>query len=88
MTKQMENSEKELWPRIQAVLKAEIGEDAYNAWISNLTFKRIEDGTVLFSSRTPFVRDWVRRHYADRIKDLWIREGQNVFGVDIAVEKG
>ncbi|MHA1543656.1 MAG: chromosomal replication initiator protein DnaA, partial [Alphaproteobacteria bacterium] len=38
--------------------------------------------------RTPFVRDWVRRHYADRIKDLWIREGQNVFGVDIAVEKG
>ncbi len=84
----MKNNEKELWPRIQAVLKAEIGEDAYNAWISNLTFKRIEDGTVLFSSRTPFVRDWVRRHYADRIKDLWIREGQNVFAVDIAVEKG
>ncbi|MEE8294342.1 MAG: chromosomal replication initiator protein DnaA [Sphingomonadales bacterium] len=88
MTKQMENSEKELWLRIQAVLKAEIGEDAYNAWISNLTFKRIEDGTVLFSARTPFVRDWVRRHYADRIRGLWNREGQNVFGVDIAVEKG
>lgn len=84
----MENNEKELWSRIQAVLKAEIGEDAYNAWISNLTFKRIEDGTVLFSARTPFVRDWVRRHYADRIRDLWSREGQNVFGVDIAVEKG
>ncbi len=84
----MENSEKELWLRIQAVLKAEIGEDAYNAWISNLTFKRIEDGTVLFSARTPFVRDWVRRHYADRIRDLWNREGQNVFGVDIAVDKG
>jgi chromosomal replication initiator protein len=74
--------------RIQAVLKAEIGEDAYNAWISNLTFKRIEDGTVLFSARTPFIRDWVRRHYADRIRDLWNREGQNVFGVDIAVAKG
>ncbi len=84
----MENNEKELWVRIQAVLKAEIGEDAYNAWISNLTFRRIEDGTVLFSARTPFVRDWVRRHYADRIRDLWNREGQNVFGVDIAVEKG
>jgi len=84
----MENIEKELWLRIQAVLKAEIGEDAYNAWISNLTFKRIEDGTVLFSARTPFVRDWVRRHYADRIRGLWNREGQNVFGVDIAVEKG
>lgn len=88
MSKHMENSEKELWVRIQAVLKAEIGEDAYNAWISKLTFKRIEDGTVLFSARTPFVRDWVRRHYADRIRDLWKREGQNVFGVDIAVEKG
>jgi len=88
VSKHMENSEKELWVRIQAVLKAEIGEDAYNAWISKLTFKRIEDGTVLFSARTPFVRDWVRRHYSDRIRDLWKREGQNVFGVDIAVEKG
>lgn len=83
----METGTKELWGRIQAVLKAEIGEDAFNAWISSLTFKRIEDGTVLFSARTPFVRDWVRRHYADRIRDLWVREGQNVFGVDIAVEK-
>ncbi len=87
MKKEMETGTKELWGRIQAVLKAEIGEDAFNAWISSLTFKRIEDGTVLFSARTPFVRDWVRRHYADRIRDLWVREGQNVFGVDIAVEK-
>ena len=84
----MNTNEQDLWGRIQGILKAEIGDDAYNAWISNLTFKRIEDGNVLFAARTPFVRDWVRRHYADRIRDLWIREGQNVFSVDIAVAKG
>ncbi|HXV74120.1 MAG TPA: DnaA/Hda family protein, partial [Sphingomonadales bacterium] len=75
------------WARIQAVLRAEIGEDAFNAWIRNITFRRIEDGTVLFSARTPFVRDWVRRHYADRIRDLWSREAKNIFGITIAVEK-
>ena len=75
------------WDRIQSILRAEIGDDAFNAWIKNLNFKNIEDGTVLFSARTPFVRDWVRRHYADRIKELWEREGAKVFSVDITVDK-
>ncbi len=83
----MENNETGLWTRIQAILKAEIGDHAFNAWIQKLNFKSIEDGTVLFSARTPFVRDWVRRHYADRIRDLWSREGGKVFSVDITVEK-
>jgi chromosomal replication initiator protein len=84
----MDNGTGQQWARIQAILKAEVGEDAFNAWIRNITFKRIEDGTVLFSARTPFVRDWVRRHYADRIRDLWSREVKAIFGVTIAVEKG
>lgn len=75
------------WARIQTVLRAEIGEDSYNAWIKNITFKGIESGTVLFSARTPFVRDWVRRHYADRIKALWDREAKSIFGVTILVDK-
>ncbi len=75
------------WDRIQSILRAEIGDDAFNAWIKNLSFKNIEDGTVLFSARTPFVRDWVRRHYADRIKELWEREGVKVFCVEITVDK-
>ena len=75
------------WDRIQSILRAEIGDDAFNAWIRNLNFKSIEDGTVVFSARTPFVRDWVRRHYADRIKELWEREGAKVFSVDITVDK-
>ena len=75
------------WDRIQSILRAEIGDDAFNAWIKNMNFKNIEDGTVLFSARTPFVRDWVRRHYADRIKELWEREGAKVFSVDITVDK-
>ncbi len=83
----MENNETGLWTRIQTILKAEIGDNAFNAWIQKLKFKSIEDGTVLFSARTPFVRDWVRRHYADRIRDLWSREGGKVFSVDITVEK-
>ena len=77
----------EQWARIQAILRAEIGDDAFDAWIKNLNFKKIEDGTVLFSARTPFVRDWVRRHYADRIRDLWAEDKKNIFSVDITVEK-
>ena len=83
----MDNNGPEQWVRIQAILRAEIGDDAFDAWIQNLSFKKIEDGTVLFSARTPFVRDWVRRHYADRIRDLWAEDKKNVFSVDIAVEK-
>jgi len=83
----MTNQQNTEWNRIQSILKAEIGDDAFNAWISNLSFKSIEDGTLLFSARTPFVRDWVRRHYADRIKELWEREGGKVFSVDITVDK-
>lgn len=83
----MDSATGQQWARIQAVLRAEIGEDSYNAWIKNITFRGIESGTVLFSARTPFVRDWVRRHYADRIKALWAREAKNIFGVTISVDK-
>lgn len=83
----MDSATGQQWARIQSVLRAEIGEDSYNAWIKNITFRGIESGTVLFSARTPFVRDWVRRHYADRIKALWAREAKNIFGVTISVDK-
>ncbi|MCK5575207.1 MAG: ATP-binding protein, partial [Sphingomonadales bacterium] len=44
------------------------------------------DGCVTLVARTPFVRDWVQRHYVDRIRDLWQKES-GVVNLDIIASK-
>lgn len=79
----------ELWAKVQEYLRAEFGKDSYDSWLKNLEFKGLEGGTITISARTPFIRDWVRRHYADRIKDFFTNNSpdEDVLGVEIIATK-
>ena len=81
------NVDHELWAKVQEYLRAEFGKDAYDSWLKNLEFKGLEGGTVTISARTPFIRDWVRRHYASRIKDFFSRNNDEVYAVELVASK-
>ncbi len=81
------NVDHELWAKVQEYLRAEFGKDAYDSWLKNLEFKGLEGGTVTISARTPFIRDWVRRHYASRIKDFFSRSNDEVYAVELVSSK-
>jgi chromosomal replication initiator protein len=74
------------WVRVRARLKGEFGEAAYKSWLKPLTLVSVEEGTVRISVPTRFMQDWVRQHYADRIKTLWRAENKLVRTVEVVVQ--
>jgi chromosomal replication initiator protein len=81
------NVDRELWAKVQEYLRAEFGKDEYDSWLKGLEFRGFEGGTVTVSARTPFIRDWVRRHYAERIKDFFASNNDKVLGVEVVAAK-
>ncbi len=74
------------WVRVRARLKSEVGEAAFKSWLKPLTLLAVEDGEIRLAVPTRFMRDWVRTHYADRIRALWQAENKAIAGVDVIVQ--
>lgn len=66
------------WARVCDRFKHEFGEDAYTTWMRQLAYNGIESGTAELSAPTKFVRDWIQRHYAPRIKDYLTSEDPRI----------
>jgi chromosomal replication initiator protein len=74
------------WARVRGKLKAEFGEAAFKSWLKPLTLVSIDRGEIKIAVPTRFMRDWVRSHYADRIRALWSTENRNVRAVEVVVQ--
>ncbi|HYD32023.1 MAG TPA: DnaA/Hda family protein, partial [Azospirillaceae bacterium] len=73
------------WARVRGRLKDEVGETAFRNWLRPLTLSGMRGGEVCIVVPTRFMRDWVRTHYADRIRTLWAVENPEVQSVEIVV---
>ncbi len=82
----LEGHLEEQWTRISGLLRAEIGEAAYQSWLKPMTPREISGGQVKISVPTRFMRDWVIAHYADRLQALWEVEDDTVHAVDVFVQ--
>lgn len=71
------------WQRIKQRLLAEFGRESYETWLQVLEFRGVDSGSAILAASTPFIRDWVQRHYLGRIRELWGRESKAVLGVQI-----
>ena len=76
------------WTRLQEYLKAEFGRDAFETWLSKLEFKGIDAGTAVLAAPSPFIRDWIQRHYLSRIKETWARNNAAVLDVQVLATTG
>ena len=70
---------------IKARLAQEFGETAFRSWISPVSFVSAQQGTLELAAPSRLVRDWVRTHYADRIRALWSAEYGLVARVECTV---
>ncbi|NBB71871.1 MAG: chromosomal replication initiator protein DnaA [Alphaproteobacteria bacterium] len=59
------------WQTVQDLLRDEVGETAYTTWLQPLAPAEIDGDRVVIGAPTPFLRDWVVAHYADRIRSAW-----------------
>ncbi|MEO0384625.1 MAG: chromosomal replication initiator protein DnaA [Pseudomonadota bacterium] len=62
------------WQRVQARLRAELGEDVYSSWFSSAMFETAENGHVELSVATRFLKHWIEHNFGPRLLELWTIE--------------
>src|ERR1700752_2114572 len=79
----MGRSEKEQWARVQARLRAIVGEDNFKNWLGAMEHDAISDDVVRLSLPTRFLKSWVQSHYADKLLACWKAELPSIRRVDL-----
>lgn len=62
------------WARIGTKLAAMYGDAIFRSWLKPIRFMGSEDGRIMLSVPTRFVREWVGTHYGEQIRTLWMEE--------------
>ena len=76
------------WDRIQARLRAELGEATFASWLAPLTLVDVDGEEVTLGVATRFLRDWIESHYADRIAALWADHRPGIQDTRIIIHDG
>lgn len=71
--------------QLRPMLMREFGDTAFRSWIAPLVPVSVVNGTLELSVPTRFIRDWVKAHYADRIRALWSQHFAPLSRVEIVV---
>jgi chromosomal replication initiator protein len=75
------------WERVLGRLRVEFGDAVFKSWLKPLTFANAGEGEVIVSVPTRFMRDWVERHYLERIRAIWCEENAVVRTVVVRVHR-
>ncbi len=71
--------------QVKALLQKEFGETAFRSWIAPIDAVSCVSGTLSLNVPTRFIRDWVKSHYADRIRSLWTQHFGAIARVEIGI---
>ncbi len=71
------------WLQIRRCLREELGAATFNSWLRPLEVISLGDGCVTMSVPTKFMRDWVEKNYADKLRAHWAGIDPSVGKVDI-----
>ncbi len=75
----------EAWSLVQTRLRSNYGEATFRSWLSKLDFVSSNNGQVVLSAPTRFIKEWIATHYAAPIKNIWRAIDKNVFTIEIIV---
>jgi chromosomal replication initiator protein len=81
-----DGSRKELeaqWTRVCDRLRKEIGDKAFKTWFGEVELGELKAGKLRLYAPTRFVRDWVSRHYGDRVLAYWQAVMPEVSNVEV-----
>ena len=77
----------ETWGKVRERLRSEYGDATYNSWLKNIDLEKVSNGHVTMSLPTKFLRDWVINNYANRIRQVWCNEHDDIQSIDIHVKE-
>ena len=71
------------WVRVCDRLRKEIGDKAFKTWFGEVELGELKAGKLRLYAPTRFVRDWVARHYGDRVLAYWQAVHADVSNVEV-----
>src|SRR5215813_13360414 len=71
------------WTRVCDRLRKEIGDKAFKTWFGEVELGEMRTGKLRLYAPTRFVRDWVSRHYGDRVLAFWQAVNTEVSSVEV-----
>ncbi len=77
----------EIWNRVDANLRFAHGEATYNSWLKPIKFESVENGCIIVSTPTRFIKDWIEKNYGNEILALWQQEDPSIAGIQIVVKE-
>ncbi|MGB0084756.1 MAG: chromosomal replication initiator protein DnaA [Rhodomicrobiaceae bacterium] len=75
------------WRRVQARLRAELGEDVFTSWFGRMELDSCDGGVVQVSVPTKFLRNWLQAHYSERLLSCCSAELSSVGRVEFRVRQ-
>ena len=83
----MESSDStaELMDRVNARLKAQLGQDIFASWFQRMKVDAVGKGVCQVSVPTAFLRSWIQSHYQDLLTEIFRAEVPGTLRVDIAI---
>ena len=60
-----------VWTAACAVLKGELGKDAFGSWLGQAALQQDRDGGLVLVTPTGVARDWIRHNAWRRIQEVW-----------------
>ena len=64
----------EVWDRLCARLRGELGEAVYSSWFTRLELDRIDHGCAFLSVPTKFLKSWIQAHYFEKLCAALLRK--------------
>jgi chromosomal replication initiator protein len=80
-----ERSEAELFQRVRARLRAQVGEDVFNSWFARLELEEIVDDKAHLSVPTRFLCSWIQSNYSDKILETFKSENPGIGRLHLTV---
>ncbi|HIC60697.1 MAG TPA: chromosomal replication initiator protein DnaA, partial [Rhodospirillales bacterium] len=74
------------WYRVCSRLRAEIGDSAFENWITPIKVFGFDGSEVNLGVPSRFMRDWVLANYLDRLNELWNGENSSVQSIALSIQ--
>jgi chromosomal replication initiator protein len=76
------------WQEISLILKRDIGDVAFRSWLQGVEVLSPAAGEVILTVASSVAAKWIKSHYADRIRELWMQKNAAVHSVEIRTQPG
>lgn len=75
------------WPSVQSRLKNELGDTAFQNWLTPVYPHSLENGQLALAVPNRMVRNWVKTHYGDRLTALIKEVDQSIKAIDYIISE-